>query len=94
MTDTGVEDRSIVASNSRVNTVADRVKEYLAAHAGAYCLSCIAGAIGLPIPAVRNASMWVRGYTGIRDARNDACTGCGTTRRLVLTARQSFRKGA
>ena len=82
-----------MASNSRVNTVADRVKEYLAAHAGAgYCLSCIAEAIELSVSAVRNASLWVRGYTGIRDARDDACTGCGTRRRLVLIAKRSFRK--
>jgi hypothetical protein len=82
-----------VPSNSRVNSVADRVKEYLAAHAGAgYCLSCIAGALELPAVGVRSASMWVRGFTGIRDTRGDACAGCGTTRRLVLTARHSFRK--
>jgi hypothetical protein len=84
-----------VASNSRVNTIADRVKAYLAAHAEAgYCLSCIAGALELSAVGVRSASMWVRGFTGIRDTRGDACAGCGTRRRLVLIARRPVRKDA
>jgi hypothetical protein len=80
-----------MASNARANIVADRIRSYLFARAGAgYCFSCIATELKLSAAGVRGASMWVRGFTGIRDAQG-ACTACGSTRRLVLTATRPLR---
>lgn len=75
-----------MASNARVNTRADRIKQFLFTHAGAwYCVSCIAAELGLAADNVRTASLWVRGLPGIRLGQ-EPCSSCKTNRRLVLSA--------
>jgi hypothetical protein len=63
-----------------------QIKAFLSAHAGAwYCTACIAAALDVTADGARAATLWVRGRPGISLGQG-ACTACGTTRRLVLTA--------